>query len=124
VVSNRKRRAILCGQNPDQQPYWTPQHSRIAGSRAVKVEVVVNGRPAASQILTADGSLRELTFDALVERSSWVALRILGSAHPPLGTRKRRSASTNTPGSATGRFCPTASPIDGLRIDEAALVGS
>jgi len=43
--------------------------------------VVVNGRPAASQSLTADGSLRELTFDAPVERSSWVALRILGSAH-------------------------------------------
>ena len=67
--------------NPDQQPYWTPEHSRLVGSRAVKVEVVVNGRPAASQNLTADGSLRELTFDVPVERSSWVALRILGSAH-------------------------------------------
>src|SRR5215467_10363334 len=67
--------------NPDQQPYWTPEHSRLVDSRAVKVEVVVNGRPAASQNLTADGSLRDLTFDVPMERSSWVALRILGSAH-------------------------------------------
>ena len=67
--------------NPDQQPFWTPEHARISGSRTVTVEVVVNGRPAASQSLTADGALRDLAFDVTLDRSSWIALRILGSAH-------------------------------------------
>ena len=67
--------------NPDQQPFWTPEHARISGSRTVTVEVVVNGRPAAGQSLTADGALRDLAFDVTLDRSSWIALRILGSAH-------------------------------------------
>jgi hypothetical protein len=67
--------------NPDQRPYWTPEHARVAGSRDVTVEAVVNGRPMATQRLTADGTLRDLTFEVPLERSSWIALRILGSAH-------------------------------------------
>ena len=67
--------------NPDQQPFWTPEHARVTGSRSVTVEVVVNGRSVASQSLTADGSIRDLAFDVPIERSSWIALRILGSAH-------------------------------------------
>ena len=63
------------------QPQWSPEHARVGTSRDVTVEVVVNGRPAANQRLTADGMLRDLTFDIPVQRSSWVALRILGSAH-------------------------------------------
>ena len=43
--------------------------------------MVVNGRPGASQRLIADGALRDVTFEVRVERSSWIALRILGSAH-------------------------------------------
>ena len=39
------------------------------------------GRPVASQRLTADGVLRDLAFDVPIQRSSWIALRILGSAH-------------------------------------------
>ena len=31
--------------------------------------------------MTADGSLREVAFDIPIERSSWITLRILGSAH-------------------------------------------
>ncbi len=67
--------------NRDQAPFWTPEHARIAGSRDVTVEVVVNGRPAASRRIVADGALRDVAFDITIERSSWVALRILGSAH-------------------------------------------
>jgi hypothetical protein len=47
----------------------------------VKVEVVVNGYPVASKVVRADGELRDLAFDVPIERSSWVALRILGSSH-------------------------------------------
>jgi len=31
--------------------------------------------------MTADGTLRNLSFDVPVQRSSWMAVRILGSAH-------------------------------------------
>ncbi|MBI1873089.1 MAG: CehA/McbA family metallohydrolase [Acidobacteria bacterium] len=66
---------------PTRQPYWTPQHARIAGSREVTVEAVVNGRPVASMRVIADGVLHDVAFDIPVDRSSWIALRILGSAH-------------------------------------------
>jgi len=60
---------------------WTPEHARIAGTREVLVEVVVNGLAVASQRARADGVLRAVTFEVPIERSSWIALRILGSAH-------------------------------------------
>jgi hypothetical protein len=67
--------------DPTRQPYWTPEHARVAGTRDVTVELIVNGHPVASQRVRADGVLRDVSFDARVERSSWVALRIMGSAH-------------------------------------------
>ncbi len=67
--------------DPNQRPYWTPEHARIPGTRDVRVEAIVNGQAAASQRIRADGSLRELRFEVRVEGSSWVALRIPGSAH-------------------------------------------
>jgi hypothetical protein len=47
----------------------------------VPVEVVVNGSPVARQEIVADGQMRDLAFDVKIERSSWVALRILPSSH-------------------------------------------
>jgi hypothetical protein len=67
--------------DPVQRPYWTPEHARVGASREVTVEAVVNGRPAASQRIKADGTFQTVNMDVRVERSSWVALRILGSAH-------------------------------------------
>lgn len=64
-----------------QQSAWSPEHARVAGSRDVTVEAVVNGHAVASGRGTADGVLRDLAFDIPIQRSSWVALRILGSAH-------------------------------------------
>jgi hypothetical protein len=65
----------------DQKPYWHIERARIGNGREVKVELLVNGRPAASQNITADGSLKQLQFDVDIQRSSWVALRILPSSH-------------------------------------------
>ena len=45
------------------------------------VELLVNGLPAAKRKLAADGNLRDLTFEVPIERSSWVAARILPSCH-------------------------------------------
>jgi hypothetical protein len=63
------------------QPYWSIERARIGGTRTVPVEVVMNGYPVARQEIVADGTLRDVAFDVKVERSSWVALRILPSSH-------------------------------------------
>lgn len=45
------------------------------------VEIVVNGRPAASVQVPADGKIHPLQFRVLVARSSWVALRQFPQLH-------------------------------------------
>ena len=44
-------------------------------------ELVVNGKAVARKTIVADGKVNDLAFDVSIERSSWVALRILGSSH-------------------------------------------
>ncbi len=65
----------------DQKPYWHIERARIGDTRNVPVEVIVNGQSVATQTLLADGSIRDLSFDVPIEKSSWVALRILGSSN-------------------------------------------
>ena len=43
--------------------------------------MIVNGYPVARKNLLADGKLRDVDFEAKIERSSWVAVRILPSSH-------------------------------------------
>jgi hypothetical protein len=45
------------------------------------VELVVNGRPVASQEIPADGQIHDLSFEVPIERSSWVALRHFPQMH-------------------------------------------
>jgi hypothetical protein len=63
------------------QMAWSPELARIRGTRDVEVEAILNGRPVSGRRVTADGMLRDLTFDIPIERSSWIAVRILGTAH-------------------------------------------
>ena len=65
----------------DQTPYWHIERARIGNTREVPVELVMNGKPVARQNIAADGSIHEVAFDQPVERSSWLAVRILGSSH-------------------------------------------
>ena len=65
----------------DEKPYWDLERARIGASREVPVEIVVNGEPAGVQKLVADGTMRDLTFDIPIDRSSWIAVRILPSSH-------------------------------------------
>ena len=62
-------------------PYWHLERARVGNTREVPVEVVVNGFPVARRNIVADGVAREIAFDIQVERTSWVALRILASSH-------------------------------------------
>jgi hypothetical protein len=64
-----------------EQPYWHLERARLGDTREVPVEVVVNGYPVARQNLLADGQMRDVAFEVPIERSSWVALRILPSSH-------------------------------------------
>jgi hypothetical protein len=65
----------------DQQPFWDIERARIVNTRDVPVELVVNGKVVATKTVTADGVLREVTFEVPIERSSWIAARILPSSH-------------------------------------------
>ncbi|HEY0864307.1 MAG TPA: CehA/McbA family metallohydrolase [Lacunisphaera sp.] len=60
---------------------WHLERARVAHTRRVPVEVVVNGAVVARREIEADGELRQLEFDVLIARSSWVAVRIPASAH-------------------------------------------
>ena len=64
-----------------QKPYWDVERARLKNSREVAVELIVNGYPVAKKNLVADGTIQDVSFDATIERSSWVAMRILASSH-------------------------------------------
>lgn len=82
--------AALLGEKPDEairglaydkKPYWDVERSRIGETRRVPVELIVNGKAVARKEIEADGALRPISFDYKIDRSSWVALRILPSSH-------------------------------------------
>lgn len=64
-----------------QQPYWHLERARIDTGREVPVEVIVNGIPVTRKNILADGKTLDVEFDVRIDRSSWVALRILPSSH-------------------------------------------
>ena len=63
------------------RPFWHIERARIGNTREVAVEIVVDGKPVARKNIVADGQVRDLEFDVPVERSSWIAARILPSSH-------------------------------------------
>jgi hypothetical protein len=63
------------------QPYWDIERARMGDTREVAVEVIVNGYPVVKKNIVADGALQDVSFEVKIERSSWVALRILPSSH-------------------------------------------
>jgi hypothetical protein len=69
------------GRRPDRAPYWHVERCRIAGTRKVPVEVVVNGAVAATRELEADGRVERFSIPVTIPRSAWVAVRILPSVH-------------------------------------------
>lgn len=51
------------------------------GAPSLPVELIVNGYAVAKQQIKADGEVRELTFEAELDRSSWLAVRAFPHAH-------------------------------------------
>ena len=66
---------------PDEKPYWDVERARIGDTRDVAVEIVVNGQAVGRQTIAADGKINDLKFDVPVKESSWIAARVLPSAH-------------------------------------------
>jgi len=46
-----------------------------------QVEIVVNGRAVATRPVPADGKIHDLEFDAVIDQSSWIALRHFPELH-------------------------------------------
>lgn len=89
-VKLRAKVAALLNQTPDPalkakahnvKPYWHIERARIGESREVPLEVIVNGLPVEKKNIVADGKMQDVEFEIKLERSSWVALRILPSSH-------------------------------------------
>ncbi len=65
----------------DQKPYWDIERARVAEDRMVPVELIVNGQAVETQEIVAAGEIVPIQFEATIDRSSWVALRIFPSSH-------------------------------------------
>ncbi len=79
--SDANSNATIHNRPMDQEPYWHLERARVAKTREVTVELVMNGKSVARQNILADGRIRDLAFEVPIERSSWVAVRVLGSSH-------------------------------------------
>ncbi len=82
--------AALLGETPDEQirkrrldqkPYWELERARMGNTRKVPLEVLVNGNVVATREIVADGTMRDVAFDVKIDKSAWVALRVLPSSH-------------------------------------------
>lgn len=65
----------------DEKPYWHIERCRIDDTRNVPVEVIVNGEVVATKTMLADGSNKSFEIPVKIDKSSWVAVRILPSVH-------------------------------------------
>jgi hypothetical protein len=78
---NEQPNSALQNFDYSKKPYWDIERARIGDTREVPVEVIVNGYPVAKRNIVADGKLQDMSFDVKIDRSSWVALRVLPSSH-------------------------------------------
>ncbi len=58
-----------------------PRTNQVSRGGFRLVEIVVNGRPVASEEVPADGRAHDLSFEVPIDRSSWVALRHFPQLH-------------------------------------------
>ncbi len=63
------------------KPYWHVERARVRKERKVKVELLVNGHPVKEVEMVADGKINDIDFNVNIDRSSWLAVRILGTSH-------------------------------------------
>jgi hypothetical protein len=64
-----------------EQPYWHIERARINQTRTIRVELLVNGVPVDTVVVTADGKMNQISFSYNIEKSAWIALRVYQSSH-------------------------------------------
>lgn len=67
--------------SPYSKPYWHLERARIANTRKIPIEIVLNGYVVGQTEVEADGGLHPVSFNVAIHASSWIALRIYPSAH-------------------------------------------
>jgi hypothetical protein len=73
--------AAIAARPQNQPPFWDLERARIGKTRKVPVELVVNGEAVARTEVVAGGAWSDVEFEHRIDRSSWIALRILPSSH-------------------------------------------
>lgn len=81
LLDKEPKRADIAQRRLDQQPYWHIERARVAGTRQVPVELIVNGEVVEKRLVEADGHVEDVEFEFKPERSSWVAIRVFPAAH-------------------------------------------
>jgi hypothetical protein len=61
----------------DRQPYWDIERARVANSREVPVELIVNGNAVARKTIVADGRINVVTLDVEIDRWLLIGVWIL-----------------------------------------------
>ena len=74
-------REDIRGKPLDKPYYWHVERARVANTRKVPVELVVNGKAVARKEIEAAGRVEDVSFDWTPTESSWVALRVFPSSH-------------------------------------------
>jgi len=64
-----------------EQPYWHIERARIENTQKVRVELIINGKPVDTAVISADAQWNDVSFNYHVTTSAWVALRIYPSSH-------------------------------------------
>ncbi|MCC6491862.1 MAG: CehA/McbA family metallohydrolase [Pirellulales bacterium] len=64
-----------------EKPYWHAERARIGDTRAVPIELIVNGEAVEQRSIEGDGRIGEVKFNYVPERSSWIAVRVFPAAH-------------------------------------------
>jgi hypothetical protein len=64
-----------------EQPYWHIERARIGQTQTLPVELIVNGVPVDTTVVTANGKATDVSFSYTLKKSAWVALRIYPSSH-------------------------------------------
>ena len=81
AIDTSVKKLDLFGNVWEQKPFWNIERGRIGNTKMVAVELIINGNTVASQNILADGNLQNISFETVIDKSSWVALRIKPSSH-------------------------------------------
>jgi len=65
----------------EQKPFWNIERGRIGNKRTVALELIVNGKATETKNIAADGTIQDISFETVIGKSSWIALRIMPSSH-------------------------------------------